>query len=100
MNFKIPEIKLDKFKVKLQKKEHHDDFDAYNTAPEDINDPDDMEEPEETAAAEEKSAKPKLPKLHMPTFAVSEDQLRPIWAGEIGISLIAVLTAVIIAIAA
>ena len=112
MKFKIPEIKIPKVSIpKLHRKAEDDEQISYeevdleqdgegvddsNAADNEVFDElDSAETPEEAPAAE---PQPKnKPKSY--GMVISEDQLRMVWAGEIGFSLLIVLASVLIAIA-
>lgn len=112
MKFKIPEIKIPKVSIpKLHRKAEDDEQISYeevdpeqngegvddsNTADNEVFDElDSAEAPEEAPAAEpQPQNKPKSYGM-----VISEDQLRMVWAGEIGFSLLIVLASVLIAIA-
>lgn len=112
MKFKIPEIKIPKVSIpKLHRKAEDDEQISYeevdpeqngegvddsNAADNEVFDElDSAETPEEAPAAEpQPQNKPKSYGM-----VISEDQLRMVWAGEIGFSLLIVLASVLIAIA-
>lgn len=112
MKFKIPEIKIPKVNIpKLHLKAEDDEHISYEevTPAQDtegvdgsdsvdsevFDDLDAAEAPEEAPAAEpQPQSKPKSYGM-----VISEDQLRMVWAGEIGFSLLIVLASVLIAIA-
>ena len=103
MKFKIPEIKIPKVSIpKLHRKAEDDEQVSYeevddsNAADNEVFDElDSAEAPEEAPAAEpQPQNKPKSYGM-----VISEDQLRMVWAGEIGFSLLIVLASVLIAIA-
>ena len=107
MKFKIPEIKIPKVSIpKLHRKQisyeevdpeqNGEGIDDSNAADNEVFDElDSAEAPEEAPAAEpQPQNKPKSYGM-----VISEDQLRMVWAGEIGFSLLIVLASVLIAIA-
>ena len=112
MKFKIPEIKIPKVSIpKLHRKAEDEEKISYeevdpeqdgegvddsNAADNEVFDElDSAEAPEEAPAAEpQPQNKPKSYGM-----VISEDQLRMVWAGEIGFSLLIVLASVLIAIA-
>ena len=105
MKFKIPEIKIPKVNIpKLHLKAEDDEHISYEEVTpaqdtegvdgSDFDELDAAEAPEEAPAAEpQPQSKPKSYGM-----VISEDQLRMVWAGEIGFSLLIVLSSVLIAI--
>lgn len=107
MKFKIPEIKIPKVNIpKLHLKAEDDEHISYeevtpaqDTEGVDGSDSVDNEVCDELDAAEAPAAEPQpqsKPKSY--GMVISEDQLRMVWAGEIGFSLLIVLASVLIAI--
>lgn len=111
MKFKIPEIKIPKVSIpKLHRKAEDDEQVSYeevdptqdgeavydstavdNEASDEL---DAADAPAEATAEQQPQNKPKSYGM-----VISEDQLRMVWAGEIGFSLLIVLASVLIAIA-
>lgn len=102
MKFKIPEIKIPKVTIPKLRRDKEDakpivDEEAPipdNEAPEGV-----LDELEETEAQEDDPAPAPQEKLKSYGMVISEDQLRMVWAGEIGFSLLIVFASVLIAIA-
>lgn len=111
MKFKIPEIKIPKVSIpKLHRKAEDEEQISYeevdpeqdgegvdnsNAADNEVFDElDAAEAPEEATAEPQPQNKPKSYGM-----VISEDQLRMVWAGEIGFSLLIALASVLIAIA-
>ena len=102
MKFKIPEIKIPKVNFpKLRRDEAEDEpiveDDASVPGCEAVEDV--LNELEETEAREDEPAPAPHEKPKGYGMVISEDQLRMVWAGEIGFSLLMVLASVLIAIA-
>ena len=106
MKFKIPEIKIPKVSIpKLHRKAEDDEQISYEEVDpeqngEGIDDSNaaDNEVFDELDSAEAPEEAPQnKPKSY--GMVISEDQLRMVWAGEIGFSLLIVLASVLIAIA-
>ena len=102
MKFKIPEIKIPKVNIpKLRRDENKAEpiVDEDAPVPDDEAAEDILDELEETEeqAGEPAPAPQEKPKSY--GMVISEDQLRMVWAGEIGFSLLIVLASVLIAIA-
>ena len=102
MKFKIPEIKIPKVNIpKLRRGEDK----AEPMADEEYPIPDDeavedvLDELEEAEAQEDEPAPAPQEKPKSYGMVISEDQLRMVWAGEIGFSLLIVFASVLIAIA-
>ncbi len=102
MKFKIPEIKIPKVNIpKLRRGEDK----AEPMADEEASIPDDeavedvLDELEEAEAQEDEPAPAPQEKTKSYGMVISEDQLRMVWAGEIGFSLLIVFASVLIAIA-
>ena len=103
MKFKIPEIKIPKVNIpKLRRGEDK----AEPMADEEYPIPDDeaaaedvLDELEETKAQEDEPSPAPQEKPKSYGMVISEDQLRMVWAGEIGFSLLMVFASVLIAIA-
>lgn len=97
MKFNIPEIKI----PKLRRKENEPEptFDEEYSFPGGEDAEDVLDELKETVVpSDEPEPQPrKKPKGY--GMVISEDQLRMVWAGEIGFSLLIVLASVLIAIA-
>lgn len=97
MKFNIPEIKI----PKLRRKENEPEpaFDENYSVPDEEADEDVLDELKETdVPSDEPEPQPReKPKGY--GMVISEDQLRMVWAGEIGFSLLIVLASVLIAIA-
>lgn len=97
MKFNIPEIKI----PKLRRKENEPEpaFDEDHSFPGGEAAEDVLDELKETdVPSDEPEPQPReKPKGY--GMVISEDQLRTVWAGEIGFSLLAVFAAVLIAIA-
>lgn len=96
MKFNIPEIKI----PKLRRKENEPEpaFDEDHSFPGGEADEDVLDELKETdIPSDEPEPQPReKPKGY--GMVISEDQLRTVWAGEIGFSLLIVLASVLIAI--
>ena len=102
MKFKIPEIKIPKVNIpKLRRDENKTEPIVDEDAPV----PDDeaaeyiLDELEETEEQADEPAPAPQEKPKSYGMVISEDQLRMVWAGEIGFSLLIVLASVLIAIA-
>ncbi len=112
---KIPEVKLPKVKLpkggipkvnipKLRRKDAHDEpaadeaFESFDdeAVMDDI--PDEFEDTDAAEVETEPAPKPQE-KVKSYGMVISEDQLRMVWAGEIGFSLLIVFASVLIAIA-
>ena len=111
MKFKIPEIKIPKVSIpKLRRKAEDEDqvsYEEVSPAQDDeaaggsaevdnevFDELDAAEAPDEEPAEPQPQNRPKSYGM-----VISEDQLRMVWAGEIGFSLLVVLASVLIAIA-
>ena len=95
MKLNIPEIKIPKVKmpkVNIPKPRRRAEHAA--PAPDDI--PDELEY---TSGAEAEPVQRPQEKIKSYGMVISEDQLRMVWAGEIGFSLLIVFASVLIAIA-
>lgn len=94
MKFNIPEIKI----PKLRRKENEPAFDEDHSSPGGEAAEDVLDELKETdIPSDEPEPQPReKPKGY--GMVISEDQLRTVWAGEIGFSLLIVLASVLIAI--
>lgn len=104
MKFKIPEIKIPKVGIPRSggKAEDEESVSYEEAAPDVETDADGSEvldELESTPEADEESESRPKEKPKSYGMVISEDQLRMIWAGEIGFSLLIVLASVLIAIA-
>ncbi len=102
MKLKIPEIKIPKVNIpKLRRGEAEDEPIAEEAAsvPGDEAAEDVLDELEEAEAQEDDPAPAPQEKPKSYGMVISEDQLRMVWAGEIGFSLLMVLASVLIAIA-
>ncbi len=104
MKFKIPEIKIPKVnvpKLRRAKEEGEPIVDEVAEAPvsdnEDIEDV--LDEFEEAEASDEEPSPVTHERPKSYGMVISEDQLRMVWAGEIGFSLLIVFASVLIAIA-
>ncbi len=101
MKFKIPEIKISKLGKKNSGVSEDDDVNVQFAEDEEVpseteavsNAPDEYEQPSEVEPASEPG------KAHSGGLAISEPQLRMIWAGEIVFALTMVITSVLIALA-
>lgn len=85
MNFKIPKIKIPSAKKNEAADEVSPADDAGNVL-------DELENGDFDGYAEQAEAAPSAP-----TFTVSEDQLRKLWAGEIAFGILSACVAVVIA---
>lgn len=94
MKFNIPEIKI----PKLHRKENEPAFDEEYPVPDEEADEDVPGELEETEIQEDDPEPQPREKPKGYGMVISEDQLRMVWAGEIGFSLLIVLASVLIAI--
>lgn len=94
MKFKIPEIKI----PKLHRNENEPAFDEDYSVPGGEAAEDVLDELEETEVQEDEPAPAPREKPKGYGMVISEDQLRTVWAGEIGFSLLIVLASVLIAI--
>ena len=100
MKFKIPEIKIPKVGIGRQRRENENDeqvsYEEVDPAVEEDSG-EVLDETEDEIASEEEAKPQEKPKSY--GMVISEDQLRMVWAGEIGFSLLIVLASVLIAIA-
>ena len=102
MKFKIPEIKIPKVNIpKLRRDENKAEpiVDEDAPVPEDEAAEDILDELEETEEQADEPAPAPQEKPKSYGMVISEDQLRLVWAGEIGFSLLIVLASVLIAFA-
>lgn len=102
MKFKIPEIKIPKVGIpKSGGKTEDEESVSYEEAASETEagGSEVLDELESTPEADEKSESRPKEKPKSYGMVISEDQLRMIWAGEIGFSLLIVLASVLIAIA-
>ena len=101
MKFKIPEIKIPKVNLpKLRRGEGRAEpmsDDEYSVSDDETSD-DVLDELEEAEAPNVEPAPSPQEKPTSYGMVISEDQLRMVWAGEIGFSLLIVLASVLIAI--
>ena len=101
MKFKIPEIKIPKVNLpKLRRGEGKAEpmsDDEYSVSDDETSD-DVLDELEEAEAPNVEPAPSPQEKPKSYGMVISEDQLRMVWAGEIGFSLLIVLASVLIAI--
>jgi hypothetical protein len=97
MKFKIPEIKIPKLRRGDDEAEPIVDEEA--PIPDDEAAEDVLDELEETEAQEDEPAPAPQERPKSYGMVISEDQLRMVWAGEIGFSLLIVFASVLIAIA-
>ena len=102
MKFKIPEIKIPKVNIPKLRRDEEDSepiADEEYPVPDDEAAEDVLNELEETEAREDEPAPAPQEKPKGYGMVISEDQLRMVWAGEIGFSLLIVFASVLIAIA-
>lgn len=101
MKFKIPEIKIPKAAIGRHHRENENDepvsYEEVDPAAEEDGG-EVLDELEDVLPSEEES-KPPQEKPKSYGMVISEDQLRMVWAGEIGFSLLIVLASVLISIA-
>lgn len=95
MKFNIPEIKI----PKLRRKENEPAFDEDHSFPGGEAAEDVLDELKETDIPSDDPEPQPREKPKGYGMVISEDQLRTVWAGEIGFSLLIVLASVLIAIA-
>ena len=101
ISLSLPHITLPKFDFRRKSVSSRVDDDSANNIPEDDNTyVEETSDIDETSDADEE-CEPAAPESKPKSYGieVSEDQLRVVWAGEIGFSLLIVFAAVLVAIA-